>query len=247
MRRVILVLMVGLAGCGSDKSLFGSRDGATPSRLADTAMNAGSPAVALQALDGIIANDPRNTDALLRQGRAHLMLGNKVAAEASFRRALAVDGGLVEAKLGLAKVLMGSNAAEAETMFRAIVESDPKNVTALNNLGVSRDLQGKHALAQDAYRQALEVSPGLASARQNLGLSLAVSGKPEEGVEMLGQMAQDGGNNRRARDNLAVALALTGRTAEAGRVLQEELSPADTTKALAGFRSLQAPAPTPLQ
>jgi Flp pilus assembly protein TadD len=56
---------------------------------------------------------------------------------------------------------------------------------------------------------------------------------------MLDQLAKDGNADRKARDNLAVALTLTGQTTEAGQVLQEELSPPDVTKALAGYRALQ--------
>ncbi|MCW3475821.1 tetratricopeptide repeat protein [Limobrevibacterium gyesilva] len=244
MRRLsIVVLLIGLAGCGATASQSGS--GTAPGlRIADAAIASGTPAVALQALEGMLATNPRNTDALLRHARANMMLGNSSAAEASYRRALAVDGRLTEAQVGLGRILLASNAAQAEKLFEQALARDAKNPAILNNLGVARDLQGRHAQAQDAYLQALALAPDLTSARTNLGLSLSVSGKPEEGATMLGQLARDGNADRRARDNLALALALSGRTGEADKVLREEMSAADASRALAGYRALaDNPAP----
>jgi Tfp pilus assembly protein PilF len=240
MRRLsILLLMAGLAGCGSQQATSGSPTGeAANLRIADAALASGTPAVALQALGGILASQPANTDALLRQARAYVMLGNTLSAESSYRRALAANDRLAEARIGLAKCVLGSNPAQAEQLFSDALARDRKNAALLNNIGIARDLQGQHERAQEAYRRALEIVPDLASARTNLGLSLSISGRPEEGAAMLGQLAGNGGSDRRTRDNFAVALALSGRSGEAGRVLQEELSAADTNRALAGFRAL---------
>jgi Flp pilus assembly protein TadD len=176
-----------------------------------------------------------------------VLLGNTAAAETDYRRALAIDGKLDAARMGLAKIWLGTDAVQAERMLLEVIGHDAHNTAALNNLGVARDLQGKHLEAQEAYHQALQYQPGLASAQENLGLSLALSGKPQEGAAMLDQLAKAGGtNDRKARDDLAVALTLSGRTGEAGQVLQEELSAPDVTKALAGYRALQ-PAPAPAQ
>ncbi len=168
-----------------------------------------------------------------------MMLGNAAAAETSYRRALAIDDRLDEARLGLAKIWLGSNPVQAEKVLLEVIAHDAHNTAALNNLGVSRDLQGRHADAQEAYRQALQYQPSMTSAQENLGLSLALSGRPKEGAEMLDQLAKGGANDRRARDDLAVALTLSGRSGEAGQVLQEELSAPDVNRALAGYRALQ--------
>lgn len=233
----VLLLLTAMTGCGgaSQQSMTGP---GSSLRVADAALASDTPTVALQVLDNILKTEPRNTEALLRQGRAHLMLGNNAAAEVSYRKALAIDEGLTDARLGLAKLIMTEQPAEAERMFAAVIKADPKNTAALNNLGVTRDLQGRHADAQIAYNQALAITPGLASARQNLALSLTVSGRPQEGAAMLNTFAQNGAGGRRARDNLAVALALSGNTTEAGQVLREGMSPTDALKALAGYRGL---------
>lgn len=232
----VALVLSALSACGTPSS---QSAGGSNLRIADAALGSGSPAVALQVLDTMIKAEPRNVEALLRQGRANVQLGNAAAAEVSYRRVLAVEGANIEAQLAVGKLLMGSNAAEAEKFFVAVVVSEPKNTAALNNLGITRDLQGRHAEAQDTYRRALALNPGMASAQQNMALSLTVSGRPQEGAVMLNQMASAGTGGRKVRDNLAVALALSGETSQANQVLREELNSADTAIALEGFRALK--------
>lgn len=247
MRSLILILFVGLAGCAAQNDVA-SGAGGNPSalKIADVALANDLPAIALRVTEGMLSQNPRNTAALLRQAKAYLLLGNSAAAETDYRRALAADDRLDEARLGIAKILLRSNPVQAEKMLLEALTRDPHNTAALNNLGVARDLQGKHAEAQEAYHQALREQPEMASARENLGLSLALSGKAKEGAQMLDQVArEDGPADRKAQDNLAVALTLSGHTAEAGQVLQEELSTTDVSKALAGYQALQPPPPPP--
>lgn len=234
---VTLLLSV-LSACGAPVQQAGNSN----IRIADAALSSGSPQVALQVLETTLKTEPRNLEALLRHGKANAQLGNTTAAEVSYRRAIAVDGSNTEAHAALGKLLLATNAAEAETHFAMVADRETGNTAVLNNLGVARDIQGKHAAAQEAYRRALGVNPSLASAQQNLALSLAVSGRPQEGAMMLNQLASVGTGGRKVRDNLAVALALSGDTTMAGQVLREELNPADTAAALDGYRALKPPA-----
>lgn len=236
----VTLLLSALSACGTPVQQAGSSN----IRIADAALSSGSPQVALQVLETTLKTEPRNLEALLRQGKANVMAGNNAAADVSFRRAIAVDSSNTEAHAALGKLLLTTNAIEAETHFAMVADREPGNIQVLNNLGVARDLQGKHAEAQAAYGKALAVNPSLASAQQNLALSLAVSGRPQEGAVMLNQLASAGTGGRKVRDNLAVALALSGDTALAGQVLREGLNPADTAAALDGFRALK-PQATP--
>ena len=244
MRFLMVIVCAALAGCAGKAAPESSSSGPPEMKIADAAIAAGTPAIAQRIAEGVLATDPRNTGALLRQGRAYMMLGNTAAAETSYRRALTINDRLDEARLGLAKIWLGSDPVQAEKVLLEVVSHDAHNTAALNNLGVSRDLQGRHNDAQEAYRQALLLQPGLTSAQENLGLSLALSGKAQEGAAMLDQLARAGTTDRKVRDDLAVALTLSGRTGEAGQVLQEELSAPDVTRALAGYRALQQPAPS---
>lgn len=240
----VLFLLATLAGCGTPSGQAGPGD-ASNLRVADAALSSGSPEVALQVLDGTLKSEPRNTDALLRQARAHLLMGNTNAAEISYRRALAIDPKLLEARIGMGKVALRTNPAEAERVLLAVLASNPRNAQVLNNIGVARDLQGHHAEAQKAYQQALEASPALASAQQNMALSLAVSGRATEGVAMLNRLAESGEGGRKVRDNLGLALAVAGNTAEAGHVLAEGMSQADVARAIAAYRTLAEPGTQP--
>jgi Flp pilus assembly protein TadD len=225
---------LGLAGCGAS-NVASVPENVTGVRIADAALEAGNPVIALRVTDGLLAANPNDADALLREGKADAMLGRDGAAEKSFRHLLTIDPANRTAQLGLAKALLASNPAEAEKLYVAYLVHDPRNTDALNNLGVARDMQAHHAEAQIAYRKALDIAPDLDSARENLGLSLAMSGQANEGAAMIGQVAHDGTNDRRTRDNFALALDLAGHTAEADRMLREELTPADAQAALAGY------------
>jgi Flp pilus assembly protein TadD len=238
----VLFLLAALAGCGAPAGQTDLGSAASNIRVADAAISSGSLEVALQVLQGILKTDPANTDALTRQAKVQFAIGNVNAAEVSYRRALAVKPDLAEARIGLGKVAMRTNPAEAERIFLAVLKDAPRNVHVLNNLGVARDLQGHHADAQKAYRQVLEISPGLPSAQQNLALSLAVSGRAPEGVAMLNRLAQSGEGGRKVRDNLGLALAIAGQTTEAGQVLSESMSQADVARAIAAYRTLAEPA-----
>jgi Flp pilus assembly protein TadD len=247
MRLSFLVLLAGfaafgLAGCGAPGAAADSAN-ASAIRIADAALDTGNPTVALNAVGRVLATDPNDTGALMRQGRANAMLGQSAAAERSLRRVLSLEPRNQPARLALGKVILSTDPAQAESLFTEFLARDPSNTAALNDLGVARDMQAHHAQAQEAYRKALAISPDLASARQNLGLSLAISGKADEGATLIGQVVKDGNADRRARDNLALALAVSGHTGEADKMLREELSPRDATAALAGYRAVSAGAP----
>ncbi len=237
-------LLCALAACtgpGSQLASPPAKDIDTSLRIADAALASGAAPMAIDMLETMLKADPRNTEALIRLGKAQLMQGNVTAAEASYRRALATNPAHAEARSGLAKLLLDRNAAEAEPLFAAAVAAEPGNAAALNNLGICRDIQGKHASAQDAYRRALAINPDLTSAQQNLALSLAFSGRAAEAVAMLTRITNAGLGGRQARDNLAVALMLQGDTPAATRLLREALSPAETQQALDLYQAMRAP------
>ena len=150
----ILALVLGLAGCadtGSSNLTFG-----TPGlSVADAALRGGSPQVALQVTVGILARSPDNVEALAVRGDALTMLGQYDDASASFSRALQQDRSSLRAKTGLGRLRLATNPAEAEILFLEVLQSNPRDTTALNNLGIARDLQGRHQDAQLVYRQAL--------------------------------------------------------------------------------------------
>jgi tetratricopeptide (TPR) repeat protein len=202
--------------------------------------------VALQVASGMLARDPRNVRALVVQGDAQTMLGEYEPASDSYGRALALDPGSVGAELGLGRLRLGSAPAAAESLFLQALQHDPRNTAVLNDLGIARDLQGRHADAQKAYNQALGLEPDLRAAQVNLALSLAMSGESGRAEQLLRPLAGDPGASRKLRHDLAAVLEMAGKHAEAEHILSADLSPAEVRRALAAYASARSGGPVPL-
>ena len=115
----------------------------------------------------------------------------------------------------------------------------------MNNLGIARDLLGRHAEAQDAYRQALGISPDLVASKVNLALSMAMSGNGARAQQILGPIAMSDGATKKLRHDYAAVLAMSGNQAGAEKILSADLQPAEVREAMAAFASAGTPAPAP--
>lgn len=230
----ILALVLGLAGCadsGSSNLTFG-----TPGlSVADAALRGGSPQVALQVTVGILARSPDNVEALAVRGDALTMLGQFDDAAASFSRALQRDRSSVRAKTGLGRLRLATNPAEAEILFLEVLQSNPRDTTALNNLGIARDLQGRHQDAQLVYRQALGINPDMAAGQINLALSFAMSGQGANAIRLIQPLASSPNASMKVRHDYAAVLAMSGRREEVERILSVDLSAAEVRQVMAEF------------
>ena len=83
--------------------------------------------------------------------------------------------------------------------YAALVAADPKDLRAVNGLGVAYDLAGRHAEAQATYRRGLDREPENVALRNNLGLSLALAKRPEEAIPILRRVAESPRANVRVR------------------------------------------------
>ncbi len=230
----VLALVLGLAACadsGGSNPTFG-----TPGlSVADAALRGGSPQVALQVTVGILARNPDHVEALAVRGDALTMLGQFDGAAASFSRALQRDKSSVRAKTGLGRLRLATNPAEAEILFLEVLQSNPRDTTALNNLGIARDLQGRHQDAQLVYRQALGINPDMAAAQINLALSLAMSGQGASAIRLIQPLASSPNASLKVRHDYAAVLAMSGRREEAERILSVDLTPAEVRQVMAEF------------
>jgi tetratricopeptide (TPR) repeat protein len=120
------------------------------------------------------------------------------------------------------------------------LQHDPRNTTAMNDLGVARDLLANHAGAQQAYRQALGIDPEFYAAQVNLALSMAMSGSAADAVRMLRPMASNPGASRKLQQDLAAALAMAGNREEAAQILSKDLSPAEVQQALDDYAAARS-------
>ena len=247
MRNVSILLLLALASCAGQAARPAVTETPQPElatwhpslHLAETALATGAPAIALHVTDELLARDPRDVAALDRRGDALAALARPREAEVAFGQALAIRPGDADASIGLGRLRMVQDAAAAEQLFAAVAAADPHNGAALNDLGIARDLQGRHAEAQDAYRRALAAQPTAASTQVNLGLSLALAGHPAEAVKLLRPLAAEPGAAPRVRQDLALALALDGSGEEAAAILARDMPADEARTALSGFDALR--------
>ena len=232
-----LGLLVLLAACARGANGVGS--GPPGIDVADAALKGGSPEIAVQIASNVLATHPGNEDALLTKGEALTQLGRTEEAAAAFSAALAVDPNSVGANIGLGRLRLGTDPASAERLFLQALNREPRNDVALNDLGIARDLQGRHADAQTAYRQALGISPEMSAAQVNLALSLAMSGQSHDAVQLLRPLADRPDASQQTRHDLAAVLTMNGDRTAAAQILSKDLPPAQVQEALNAFASAQ--------
>ncbi len=208
-------------------------------QAARAALNEGEAGTALAIARGVLASQPTNVAALVQAGDAQVVLGDRLAAEASYRKAVALSPRDVRARLGLGKLAVRDDLHAAEAIFRNVLASSPHEPLALNDLGYVLDLQERHAEAQASYRAAMLADPGRTSTRVNLALSLALSGKPDQAELMMRDIAASGAASPRVRADFALAQVMAGHDREAAGTLGGDLTPTETQAAITGMAQLR--------
>ncbi len=99
---------------------------------------------------------------------------------------------------------------EAEELYRELVEDQPKNVRALNNLGVLLDEMGDAEGAVAQLRAAKEIEPGNQEVLGNLGAALGALGRYAEAEEELRVAYRADPSNLQIRANLGILLFRRG-------------------------------------
>lgn len=115
-------------------------------------------------------------------------------------------------------------AAEAVTQFQQVLDAQPGNVSALNNLAyllVERDRNQALQLAMRAHG----LAPEDAAVNDTLGWILVRRGEPREGLRYLREAQFRDADNPEMRYHLAVALHALGRSEEARVELEKALAP----------------------
>lgn len=241
MRAGPLIILLLLVACGRTATDMSSLQPGVD--VAQAALRGGSPETALQIAGHVLASDPGNESALVVQGDALTELGRLDEAHASYVAALQRNPESVAAEIGLGRLSLSSDPAKAEALFLEASHHDPRSFTALNDLGVARDLQGRHVAAQEAYRQALGLNPQDSAAEVNLALSMAMSGQAEQAVGMLRPLATSPGASRKLQHDLAAALTMAGDRDEASRILSADLTPEQVRQALDAYAAARSNGP----
>jgi Flp pilus assembly protein TadD len=243
---LLLTLLVAACGIGRSPADTGKADAA----VAEAALNAGTPEVALRLSDARLAKHPSDADALTRRGQALTELGQLGEARASLRKAVTIEPRNVRALLALGRVQLPVDPAEAEVVFESALKQDSQNAAALNDLGIARDLQGHHVDAEAAYRGAMASQPNMLAAQVNLALCLAIGGRGGEAIRLMQPLADAPEATRKIKEDYAAVLAMAGEREEARRILSTNLAANEVAAALDVLTSARAAAapeapPTP--
>jgi class 3 adenylate cyclase/tetratricopeptide (TPR) repeat protein len=145
------------------------------------------------------AADPDARDVVMRAWALWYGPGYPANAKESlrgFERALEIDPRSIDAKLGIARVLVGivgdglSNSVQqdktrTETLLSEVLERDPNRSLAHAVLGVLRRIEGRLAEAQTEFEAAVALDRNDAWAVRQLGLALSGQGQPEAAIPYL--------------------------------------------------------------
>ena len=168
-------------------------------QAARDALNEGEAGTSLAIARGILSRAPNDVAALDQAGDAQAALNDRIIADTTYKRALAIAPHDAHARLGLGKLQVRDDPRAAESTFRAVLADAPRDPLALNDLGYVLDLQEHHTEAQVYYRQALSIDPNRMSTRTNLALSMALSGRPFEAEGMMRDVAASSAATPRMR------------------------------------------------
>ena len=237
LRDLLRTTLLGLAVSGC--SLGASEPSATNEasvHVAEAALNAGSPRVALQVAQTILSHSPDNVPALLVRGDALTQLAQNDDAGAAFQQALRRDPASLHAKVGLGRIRLTTDPTEAAGLFRDVLRAEPTNMSALTDLGIALDLLGQHQEAQAFYHRALQDNPTNVPVQVNLALSLARGGDTSRALGLIEPLARERNAAVKVRHNYAAILTMAGRRGDAATVLKADLSQEQTNQALTAYR-----------
>lgn len=137
-------------------------------------------------------------------------------AEASFRRALAVDPGSHIAHYNLANLLVWKNKTEdAEDNYQKALQLKPNSVLPRVGLGILLRKRGDYQAAAVQFREALRIAPMNTEANKNLGDVLLRLGNPGEALPHLHNALDKAPKDIEILLDIGETLTLIGRIDEA--------------------------------
>jgi tetratricopeptide (TPR) repeat protein len=113
--------------------------------------------------------------------------------------------------------------AEAENLYRRILQVEPRNPDALHFLGVLAHQSGRSDLAVDYIQQAIRLHPEFPAPHNNLGIALSKLGKLDEAIANYRQALHLKPDFAEAYNNLGNALLEKGKVEEAAANFQQAL------------------------
>jgi tetratricopeptide (TPR) repeat protein len=117
--------------------------------------------------------------------------------------------------------------AEAEALYRQVLERDPRHLTTLHNFGFLAQQTGRYGMAEDLTRKAISLNDRIANFHQSLADTLRLQGKLEAAAASYRRAIALKPDFAEAHHNLGNVLIRQGRVAEAAACLRRavELEP----------------------
>jgi tetratricopeptide (TPR) repeat protein len=197
---------------------------AARNRLAGLKLQANDTASARQLIDAVLAESPRDNDALVMRGNLALASGDATVAIADLRAALRDQPTAVTVMRALARAHMqNSEATLAEEVLRSAVRSNPQDAAAQLDLAALLAQSGRLDQAQAALEALVEAAPTNLAAWE--GLFRAQIGRQD----VRGALAT-AEEVKRQRPNEAVGYYFAGMVKEAEK--QPDAARAEYQKAL---------------
>jgi Flp pilus assembly protein TadD len=188
------------------------------------ALRAGRPELAVEQYE-ILAAGGGLAD-LLRLGEAHLLRGDPAAAIAVFEKAHRAAPDRPEVISLLADALAGAGRGDqALALYRRLLELEPDNAGALNNLAFLLAERGERL--EEALRhieRALKLAPQEAAFRDTLGYVYLKRGAVDSAVQLFRGLVEAQPENASYRYHFALALIEKGEPAAARRELEAALA-----------------------
>jgi len=172
----------------------------------------------------ILAQIPRNKDALHLLGMVEHQAGNDQAAAKLIGEAIAIDSNVpnYHSNLGVVLTRLGER-EKAAAAFETAVRLDPNYVDAISNLAMARRDAGDSAVAADLLRKAMGLTPGAAHLAMNLAACLNDLGQHEEALELCRPFLPITAATAEIGLNMGIALRYLGRYDEAMEINQQVL------------------------
>lgn len=196
-----------------------------PVRAAVAALDGNKPAEAVALLAPVAEKEPQNLAAWFHLGLAYAMLNQDDKSIDAYRKTLALDANLYEAKLNLAQVLLRQKrGAEAKEQIEAALQQKPGEKKLILWQAEALLLLGQHEDAASVFEKAGEAGEA-AAVREAEALALLKAGKPEDAAVLLEKVIAAAPTTA-ARYALAIAY-LRSKQTDKSRAVAEELVKAE--------------------
>jgi adenylate cyclase len=145
------------------------------------------------------AVDPDARDLVMRGCARYYRSSSKadrLEAQRSFEQALEMDPGSVDARVGIARILVGNmvdgwsssfqqDEARAEQLLLEAVERDANNSTARATMGYLREIQNRLLESRLEFETAIALDRNNANTIAHLGITLMLLGQPEAAIPQI--------------------------------------------------------------